>query len=47
VLFAQTMAEGKTVLDAGKNPSSTEIDELVSEIATLLGMTLGKVKKSA
>jgi chromosome partitioning protein len=47
VLFAQTMNEGKTVLDVGKNPSADEVMALVKEIAAKLGMTLGKVKKSA
>ncbi|MBI1363642.1 MAG: AAA family ATPase [Proteobacteria bacterium] len=47
VLFAQTMSEGKTVLDVAKNPSAEEVMALVKEIAVKLGMPLGKVKKSA
>ncbi len=42
VLFAASMETGMTVLDAFQNPSQREMDELTSEIATIMGVSFEK-----
>ena len=45
VMFANTMEEGLTVLDEGKNASAKEIDKLAAEVAEVVGLTYKKKSK--
>ncbi|MFZ2619677.1 MAG: ParA family partition ATPase [Alphaproteobacteria bacterium] len=46
VLFAAAMETGMTVLDGFKNPSMDEVDALVGEICSVLGLAKKNGKKS-
>jgi chromosome partitioning protein len=45
VLFAAAMESGMTVLDGFKNPAMEEMDGLVGEVASMLGMSIKATKK--
>jgi chromosome partitioning protein len=45
VLFAAAMEAGMTVLDGFKNPAMDEMDELVKEVAGILGMSVKTTKR--
>lgn len=46
VLFAASMETGMTVLDGFKNPSQTEIDGLVQEVSSVLGLKKATTAKT-